>query len=398
MKRVIYMAVVAIAIFAGCKKKVDAPSPSTVAPSPSEDTLGQSTMLYGVSQTTEGGSSVVSKIFKIKGDGTGFENLFTFETANGIQAYGALCKVNDRFYGMMSGGGAYNGGTIYSFTPASKSFKKIFDFNPAINGFVTANSNMILAADGNIYGVNFGYIFKIDPNNDNVEVVFNQYTTGIHLGTYSSLIEGSDHHLYVTSYGDPTGNPFSAIVKFVPAAKSVEVVHTFQESSGINPLSPPINASDNNLYGLTAIGGSAGKGALYKFNPISKTYTKLVDFGGEKGEASAVGRERLIEYNGKLFGVTHWGGVSTQGVFFSLDLSQSLFKVEKLFDGEKDKFFSPTAIMMTKRNIIYLCGGGYNSAGAILRYNPVENTYKTIYSFSKDNSKYMASYSELVEF
>jgi uncharacterized repeat protein (TIGR03803 family) len=124
------------------------------------------------------------------------------------------------------------------------------------------------------------------------------------------------------------------INKFIPATNNLIVAKSFESitsTNGNNPCASLVKASDGKLYGMTAYGGSSNAGVIFSFDRISSTYTNLKDFDNTNG-ANPYGS--LIQASdGKLYGMTTNGGSSNAGVIFSFDPSSSIYTKLKDFDG-----------------------------------------------------------------
>ena len=57
----------------------------------------------------------------------------------------------------------------------------------------------------------------------------------------------------------------------------------FDNTNGANPYGSLMQASDGKLYGMTSYGGSGSYGVIFSYDPSSSTYTKLMDFDGTNG-------------------------------------------------------------------------------------------------------------------
>jgi uncharacterized repeat protein (TIGR03803 family) len=82
------------------------------------------------------------------------------------------------------------------------------------------------------------------------------------------------------------------------------------------------------LYALTSEGGANNVGALIKFDANTNTLSALYSFGVSTGSSPA--GSLLKASNGKLYGLTQFGGTANKGVIFSFDLSSSIY--QKLYD------------------------------------------------------------------
>ena len=88
--------------------------------------------LYGV--TAYGGTSDKGMIFSVQMDGTGFTNLYSFNSTDGVEPLGGLVVWGKMLYGTTAGGGLYGGGTIFSLSLPS----------------ITLPELTITASDGNV--------------------------------------------------------------------------------------------------------------------------------------------------------------------------------------------------------------------------------------------------------
>jgi uncharacterized repeat protein (TIGR03803 family) len=83
-----------------------------------------------------------------------------------------------------------------------------------------------------------------------------------------------------------------------------------------------MQATDGNLYGTTALGGSSGFGTIFKISTRG-SYQQLYSFTGTTGESP--GPPPLQHTNGLLYGGTEFGGTYGYGVIYSLDMGLGPF-------------------------------------------------------------------------
>jgi uncharacterized repeat protein (TIGR03803 family) len=126
------------------------------------------TFLYGM--TNLGGANNAGTAFKIRPDGTAFTKLLDFNvTGNGSEPYGTFFSDGTFLYGMTSKGGTNSFGTIFKILPDGTGYTKLLDFNGTGNGSFPLGT---LISDGTfLYGVtsgggtsNVGTIFRILPD------------------------------------------------------------------------------------------------------------------------------------------------------------------------------------------------------------------------------------------
>jgi uncharacterized repeat protein (TIGR03803 family) len=126
------------------------------------------TFLYG--STIIGGFNNKGSVFKVKPDGTEYQQLFSFDGNNGLEPRHNLVILGDYIYGMTKFGGVNNLGTIFRIKPDGTDFSKLLDFDGTTRGSIPYGS---LISDGTfLYGMTSnggangtGVIFKFSPEN-----------------------------------------------------------------------------------------------------------------------------------------------------------------------------------------------------------------------------------------
>lgn len=287
---------------------------------PNSPLIFDGTFLYGM--TNQGGTKDVGTIFKIKPDGTGYSKLFDFDSiVKGSYPQGSLISEGTFLYGMTSGGGTNDKGTIFKIMPNGTGYVKLLDFDGTSNGSSPQGS---LIYDGTfLYGMtsqggtnDMGTIFKIMPNG-----------TG-----YSKLLD-------------------------------------FDIVKGRYPLGSLI-FEGTFLYGMTSSGGTNDfYGTIFRINPDGTGYFKLLDFDGINGDAP---QGSLISDGIFLYGMTAWGGTNGAGNLFKIMLDGAGYSI--LFDFEEvvSGYYSVGSLFSDG---IFLYGttkvGGINYMGTIFKYGIV---------------------------
>jgi uncharacterized repeat protein (TIGR03803 family) len=180
----------------------------------------------------------------------------------------------------------------------------------------TLPTNVILASDGNYYGIYYlqdasGYVYRVTPSG----VLTNLY--GFPAGTFnfgprwSPLLQAADGNLYgVTANGG--ANNTGTIYK-LSLGGQYTLLYTFPKGNTYNP-SALIQASDGNLYGATT--GTVGGSQLFRIT-TSGQYTLLKQMVlYYDGQCQC----QLIQgSDGNIYGTAQTGGVNGSGVYFALD-------------------------------------------------------------------------------
>jgi uncharacterized repeat protein (TIGR03803 family) len=106
------------------------------------------------------------------------------------------------------------------------------------------------------------------------------------------------------------------------SAQDFTVLQNFNNTNGDEPLTPPILASDGNLYGATVRGSANATGLVYKLTPQNKLST-LYAFCSQTNCADGSIPEfgPILGNDGNLYGTTSYGGVNDLGVVYKLTLS-----------------------------------------------------------------------------
>lgn len=145
--------------------------------------------------------------------------------------------------------------------------------------------------------------------------------------------------------------------------------HSFTNADGEAPRAGLVQASDGNLYGTTAFGGTfAGHGTVFRITPTG-VFTNLHTFRGNEGNGV---EGTLIEgSNGILYGTTSEGGpisagsvfqITTNGVFasFNVNASPGLDQpAAGLFLASDGNFYGTSEFGGSSTNCIGGCGAIY---------------------------------------
>lgn len=113
------------------------------------------------------------------------------------------------------------------------------------------------------------------------------------------------------------GTDQGAIIKFITATNSLSVTKSFISSS-YHPSRDLVRASDGKLYGMTKYGGASDYGTIFSFDPLTASYQKLMNFNGANGKWPESNLMQAID--GKLYGMTLYGGKKMLASFFLLTL------------------------------------------------------------------------------
>jgi uncharacterized repeat protein (TIGR03803 family) len=255
--------------------------------------------LYGT--TSQGGENTAGNIFRISTNGV-LTNFYSFSGPDGDAPMAPLFQASDgNFYGTASMGGDNSEGTIFQITPGQV-FMTLYSFSAAPSltneDGTQPIGGLVQGRDGGLYGItsgggpdNGGTVFRITTNGTfSVIHALNPNLDGD--DSTASLILGSDGNLYgTTQSGSPagSGSVFQVTTNGVLTVLYSFVGGSFGDGSGVT--APVLQAPGGNLYGAATGSGHGlpnGSGAIFELinpNPppaITGQPTNLtVPFGGD---------------------------------------------------------------------------------------------------------------------
>ncbi|TKK67474.1 T9SS type A sorting domain-containing protein [Ilyomonas limi] len=345
--------------------------------------------LYGM--TAYGGSKGEGVIFSYDLTTATYSRQIDFDGSNGAYPYGHLIQTADgKLYGMTNAGGYFNDGVIFSFNPSTFTYTKLKDFDIASGG--NPYDGLMQAADGKLYGTtsdggsnNSGVIFSFNPVTA-AYVKLKDLDDANGSSPQSNLVQTTDGKLYsMTTNGGSGGS--GVIFAFDPSQLSYTKVKDFGSNTvGSNVLAGLIQSAGK-LYGMTNTGGNKGAGVIYSFNPATSMYTNLYSFDGANG-SNPYG-SLMQAKDGKLYGMTYSGGSKGYGVIFLFDTATSLYT--KVYDFDYSKGGNPTGSLIQATNgklygMTYY--GGNNGAGVVFSFDPVTLVYTKLVDFNGTNGAY----------
>lgn len=167
----------------------------------------------------------------------------------------------------------------------------------------------------------------------------------------------------MTEYGgtDDSGTVF----KCTTAGVITTLVNNLDKANGAIPFQCGlVMATDGNLYGMTAGGGSNNDGVIYRCTTTG-TITPLVSFtGAANGESP---RGNLIQAkDGNLYGVTYGGGKYNDGIIFKCSLAGVLDTLASFNEAVTGQFPRGTLLQATDGNLYGMTQSGGSSNDGVL--------------------------------
>jgi uncharacterized repeat protein (TIGR03803 family) len=290
--------------------------------------------LYGT--TYAGGPSDAGTIFKITTSGVEkVLHYFSYGYGDGTYPFASLTNVNGTLYGTTGEGGSSSGchggcGTVFKSTTSGVE-KVLYRFkggyydgaHPSNGGLTDVNGILYgTTADGGPVdgcgGISCGTVFKIRTSG--AESVLYDFQGGSDGASPGAALINVKNALYSTTvYGGGSGcflGQGCGTVFAITPAGAEGVLYRFQ--SGADGAAPGGGLTDvkGTLYGTTYFGGGSGKCSNYYpgCGTIFSITTEGIEgvlhsFPGGTGGAGPLGL--LTAVNGKLYGITEFGGVSS---------------------------------------------------------------------------------------
>lgn len=281
-------------------------------------------MIYGTTQY--GGQYRAGTIYRINPANRQFELIFEFDlfSSGGGPMYGLMQAADGFLYGATPFGGTVNSGALYRMDPNSGVYTVIHDIITPSEGNEPGGIP-VEATDGMLYGTtrrgganDEGAIYKFNLSTsvyakqaDFESLVTGKYPAG-------SMIKAANGKLYgVTHTGGPYNN--GSIFEYDLASGTLQaVVHFDGLNKGRIPTSTLLEYEDNMLYGMCHMGGLYDAGTIFVLNLQAGLYTKLMDL--DPATTGCNPYSALMKAsNGKIYGTTRHGGASDCGVIFEYD-------------------------------------------------------------------------------
>jgi uncharacterized repeat protein (TIGR03803 family) len=301
---------------------------------------------YGT--TYQGGATSHGTIFRITPGGA-FTSLYSFTngTDGGYPRIPPVMAQDGNLYGIT---GNDTNAVLYKYTSAG-----VFS---VVGTLATVSySPLLLGIDGNLYGTtlgggtyNSGTVFQFSPSAKTIKTLFSLHTEWSPLGP---LAQGVDGALYGTTGSGGTGD--GGCVFRVTTSGSYKVLYEFTVSGttdGRYPQTGVVQGSDGFLYGVASDGGANGFGTLFKVSTTGTGFTDLYDFQTATGDTPS--SPLLLHTNGTLYGETFHGGTNIPyGTIFS-------------FTNKLKPYTAPLVVRSAKvGGSVSLLGQGFTTATAV---------------------------------
>ncbi len=240
-----------------------------------------------------------------------------------------------------------------------------------------------------------GYIYKLDQNGENKEIVY--YISGT--GGYGpksegSLVQADSKKLYGMT-GQAGENNMGTLFEYDIAQQQYTILIEFDGSNGKKPeTNSLIQASNGKLYGMTPEGGDYDGGVIFEYDLSTNTFTKLIDLHDTLGKHPHGDLYQVDNADSIIFyGLASEGGANNGGVLFKYNLTDSSYRVLVDFDGyypyHKERGRHPFgSVIQADNGKIYglTFEGGLHDNGVLFEYDPEDSTFVKKFDFSNDST------------
>jgi uncharacterized repeat protein (TIGR03803 family) len=176
----------------------------------------------------------------------------------------------------------------------------------------------------------------------------------------------------------------TAMAQAPPVTETVLLDFENSAPKGANPNGGVVRDSAGNLYGTASSGGAGNAGVVYKVNPAGRV-TPVYSFkGGIDGSAPQAGV--IGDSAGNLYGVTADGGAANAGIVFKIN-SAGQETVLYSFTGGADGYLPSGSLIRDAAGNLYgatAAGGsgvGFAGFGVVYKVNPSGNE-TVLYTFT----------------
>ena len=338
--------------------------------SPSAGFLAQGSSLF--TTTPRGGKYGAGAVVKIQ-PGMGTESvLHSFNSSkDGENSTATLIAIGGKFYGTTETGGADGDGTVFSVDNTTGRSKTLHSFTGGTDGASPIDG--VVANKGTLYGTTFsnsadgsgyGTVFGVDSKTGSNKTLYAFKGQGD--GGYPSGGVIDDHGLLYGTAEIGGANKSGVIFSIDPSTGIEKILHNFDgKTEGGAPLGGLI-AVRGVLYGTTSVGGAYSAGTVFKFDIATGVLSTLWVFGQGFDAESPIAT--LTYHAGVLYGTAQFGGDSSKGAVFAVDIGKKTEKVLHSFDNDDGAY--PTGPLLYAGNTLYgttFQGGqlGYGTAFSI---------------------------------
>jgi uncharacterized repeat protein (TIGR03803 family) len=346
--------------------------------------------LFGVCMG--GGANDGGTLFSIRKDGTQFTVHHHFTSATGMYPESKLVYFDGKLYGTTSQGGDFGYGVLYTINTDGSGYRVLYHFtaagaapNPAGNIAITSNGRIFGSYSQFYSSGGLAYrLFKVDTSGSNFQNFYSvdQRESG-HFNQDILLTDDETIYLATATMGRHDGG----VLNMADTATGGFSIHHFGYTpTGFRPASPLIR-SVNKLYGVCTIGGITGNGVVFSTNIDGSAYTVLHEFSDAEGYQPH-GRLREAS-DGKLYGVCQYGGGGNRGCIYRLDKNGSNFQIVYNFPDLAQGYWPVGGLTEDGTGALYgITYASFPGSSAVFKINKDGSNYTVLKLFNNTDIHY----------
>jgi uncharacterized repeat protein (TIGR03803 family) len=343
--------------------------------------------LYGTSAQ----ASRLGAMFKVDKDGSNFMVLRMFSaTDDPKDPNGGLIEGPDgALYGTSARGGSADQGTVFRIRKDGSQFSVLHSFSASFNGphggYPAAG--LVDGLDGYLYGTTFG---SWDPPYAGSTIFRIRYDGGDYSepkdpgpSSFSPLLLGTDGNLYGTSPALP-GTFINTVFRVGRDGGGWAMLHQYVTWGDIDtqvrdPRGGLLETAGGVLYGTTYEGGLYGDGTAFRINVDGGGYATVQNFS-RTGNDGLQPVDLIEGPDGRLYGVTGWGGRGHAGTVYSLNKDGSGYRILHEFTQDRER--GPRVLIAASDGLLY------GTAGQVGEYTTNQLPTGMIFRMERDGSGY----------
>jgi uncharacterized repeat protein (TIGR03803 family) len=209
----------------------------------------------------------------------------------------------------------------------------LYDFAGGADG-AFPNGDLVMDASGNLYGttnlgggsgLGEGTVFKlVNSMGSYSESLLHNFTLSDGADPFGGLVLDESGNLYGTTCGSDGGTVF----KLNTSGNNFDILHNFagHNSDGQCPIAGLLLDPSGHLYGTTLLAGpvtDGDYGTAFELDPSGQNFHVLHDFNSLVGDGTYPQAALINDSSGNLYGTTHDGGASNDGIVFELTPSSA---------------------------------------------------------------------------
>lgn len=185
--------------------------------------------------------------------------------------------------------------------------------------------------------------------------------------------------------------PILALTAFIvlapqSALAQIKVLKTFPQSAleGANPKGGGV-VIGNQYFGTTQVGGTNGKGVLYRVNLDGTGFTKLKEFSSNEGQPNYdnwANPNGLLTAGGQIYGTLGGASNNWEGSIYRVDATGSNFAELYNFRGNTSAGYRPNIAFVDGNTLYGFCYyGGDAWEGTLFKINTDGSGFQKLYDF-----------------